>query len=108
METEEHNTEAGLKSCSSKLYAKGTIFITARGTVGTINVASQDMAMNQSCYAIQAKPDVNYYYLHQCCRDLIQFMRAKAGGSDFDSLVTNDFKLTPIVVPDSKIIQLFV
>jgi type I restriction enzyme, S subunit len=107
IDTEEHITQAGLENCSSRLYPKGTIFITARGTVGTINIASQSMAMNQSCYAIQAKSHVNYYYLHQCCRDLIHFMRAKAGGSVFDSLVSNDFKLTPIVVPVTKTIELF-
>jgi len=44
-------TEIGLQNCSSKLFPKGTIFITARGTVGNINIASQNMAMNRSCYA---------------------------------------------------------
>lgn len=107
IDTQEHITDAGLKNCSSKLYGKGTIFITARGTVGTINVASRDMAMNQSCYAVRPKPHVNYYYLHQCCREMIQLMRAKAGGSVFDSLVSNDFKQTPIAIPDSTLIKAF-
>ncbi|KQS33835.1 restriction endonuclease subunit S [Dyadobacter sp. Leaf189] len=106
-ETEEHITEMGLKNCSSKLYPKGTIFITARGTVGNINIASTNMAMNQSCYAVLPKPDINYCFLHQHCINLIQFMKGKAAGSVFDALVSNDFKQTSLVVPAKSLIDLF-
>jgi type I restriction enzyme S subunit len=49
LSTLQNVTESGLQSCSSRLYPKGTIFITARGTVGNINIAAHEMAMNQSC-----------------------------------------------------------
>ena len=52
LKTEKTLTEKGLKSCNSKFYPKDTIFITARGTVGNVNLAQADMAMNQSCYAL--------------------------------------------------------
>ncbi|MBI4334317.1 MAG: restriction endonuclease subunit S [Chloroflexi bacterium] len=45
--TEKTLTEEGLRNCNSQLYPKDTIFITARGTVGKINLAQIDMAMNQ-------------------------------------------------------------
>ncbi|WP_342087107.1 restriction endonuclease subunit S [Dyadobacter sp. OTU695] len=105
--TESHITEVGLASCSSRLYPKGTIFITARGTVGNINIASTDMAMNQSCYAVTTKPGINYYFLHQFCVNLIQYMKVKAAGSVFDALVSNDFKLTSAVIPARDTIDLF-
>ena len=54
-ETEKTLTEDGLRNCNSKLYPKNTVFITARGTVGKINLAQTAMAMNQSCYALTAK-----------------------------------------------------
>lgn len=104
-ETNLHLTDEGLQNCSSKLYPKGTIFITARGTVGNINIASQDMAMNQSCYAIAPSDEVNYYFLHQCCTDLVQYIKAKANGSVFDAIVSNDFKATPIVIPPGNLIK---
>ena len=53
-DTEKSITEAGLKNCNSNLYPKDTVFITARGTVGKINLAQCPMAMNQSCYALVA------------------------------------------------------
>ncbi len=100
-------TESGLQSCSSRLYPKGTIFITARGTVGNINVAAHDMAMNQSCYAIQPKPEINYYYAHQCCVNLVHYLKAKSNGSIFDAIVSNDIKLTPIVIPPLSLMQAY-
>ena len=107
LKTLDYITEAGLESCSSRLYPKGTIFITARGTVGNINVAAQDMAMNQSCYAIQPKPEINYYFLHQCSENLVHYLKAKSNGSIFDAIVSNDIKLTPIVIPPLPLIQEF-
>jgi type I restriction enzyme S subunit len=105
--TKENISELGLKNCSSKLYPKGTIFITARGTVGNINIASKDMAMNQSCYAIKAKQNINPYFLHQCVNDFVKYLKAKANGSVFDAIVSNDFKQTPIVIPPLEIIKDF-
>lgn len=105
LDTEKHISKIGLESCSSKLYPKGTIFITARGTVGSLNIAAIDMAMNQSCYAIAPKKEINYYYLYQCCFDMIQYLKAKANGSIFDAIVSNDIKLTPICIPPSELIK---
>ena len=48
-------TELGLKNCNSRLYAPDTVFISARGTVGKLNLASRSMAMSQSCYALLGK-----------------------------------------------------
>jgi len=49
LDTEKHLTERGLNNCNSRLYPKDTVFITARGTVGNLNLAQRPMAMNQSC-----------------------------------------------------------
>jgi len=107
MSTKQYLTDKGLKSCSTKLFAKGTVFITARGTVGKINVASEDMGMNQSCYAIQAKLDVNSSFLYFYANNLVHHIKAKASGSIFNALVTNDFKFTAMVVPPTNLIAKF-
>lgn len=100
-------SKTGLESCSSKLFPKGTIFITARGTVGMINIASQDMAMNQSCYAVCPQAGVNYYFLHQFCMRLVDYLKAKANGSIFDAIVSNDIKLTMMPIPPTELIKQF-
>jgi type I restriction enzyme S subunit len=65
------------------------------------------MAMNQSCYAIQPKLGTNSFYLHQCVNDFVKYLKAKANGSIFDAIVSNDFKQTPIVIPTIEIIKAF-
>lgn len=105
--TEKYISIEGLNNCSSDLFSKGTIFITARGTVGKLNIASKEMAMNQSCYAIKPKEGINYYYLHQSCISLVQYLKAKANGSIFDAIVSNDIKLTLIPIPSSDMIRMY-
>jgi len=105
--TEKTLTEAGLKNCNSKLYPKDTVFITARGTVGKINLAQAPMAMNQSCYALVAKPPVNQYYLYFVLVDGVEQFRSRAVGAVFDAIIRDTFKLIPFIVPDDKIIDIF-
>ena len=100
-------TELGLQNCSSKLFPKGTIFITARGTVGNVNVASQNMAMNQSCYAFQGKNDINYSFLYLFVSDVVLQLKAKANGSVFDAIVSNDIRSTASAIPPNELTQMF-
>jgi type I restriction enzyme S subunit len=103
--TKQNITEIGLKNSSTKRYSKGTIFVTARGTVGKINIASQDMAMNQSCYALQGKENVNSQFLYFYTNELVHYIKSKASGSIFKALVTNDFKFTKMIVPPISLLQ---
>jgi type I restriction enzyme S subunit len=107
LSTKEKITEKGLKNCSSKLFKKGTIFITARGSVGKINVASEPMAMNQSCYGLFGKRDLCYPFIFQHVTELVNYIKAKASGSIFNALVTNDFKFTKLPIPPDSLIEAY-
>ncbi|WP_345986619.1 restriction endonuclease subunit S [Sulfurimonas sp. HSL-1656] len=100
-------TEEGLSHCSSSLFEKGTIFITARGSVGKTMIAAQQMAMNQSCYAFKPLQKINYPYLYFAASELVHYLKVKASGSVFDSIVTNDIKFTTLVIPSLEIIKLY-
>lgn len=106
-DTEKSITEAGLKNCNSNLYSKDTLFITARGTVGKINLAQRPMAMNQSCYALVAYPPLNQQFLYFALVDGVEQFRSRAVGAVFNAIVRDTFKLIPFVVPDEKIISAF-
>ena len=105
--TERTLTEEGLRNCSSRLYPKDTVFITARGTVGKINLAQTDMAMNQSCYALVAKPPLNQQFLYFAMVENVEQFRSRAVGAIFDAIIRNTFKLIPFVVPETKLIARF-
>ncbi|MBP2132162.1 type I restriction enzyme S subunit [Methanomicrobium sp. W14] len=105
--TEKTLTEGGLRNCNSKLYPRDTVFITARGTVGKINLAQTAMAMNQSCYALVAKPPLNQYFLYFALVEGVEQFRSRAVGAVFDAIIRDTFKLIPFIVPDEKLIQAF-
>jgi type I restriction enzyme S subunit len=106
-DTEKSITEAGLKNCNSNLYPKNTVFITARGTVGKINLAQRFMAMNQSCYALIAHPPVSQQFLYFALVDGVEQFRSRAVGAVFDAIIRDTFKLIPFVVPGEKLITAF-
>lgn len=105
--TEKTITEEGLRTCNSKLYSKDTVFITARGTVGKINLAQLPMAMNQSCYALVARPPVNQHFLYFALINGVEQFRSRAVGAVFDAIIRDTFKMIPFIVPDHKLIQAF-
>lgn len=105
--TEKTLSENGLKNCNSKLYPKNTLFVTARGTVGKLNLAQAPMAMNQSCYALAAKPPINQYYLYFALVEGVEQFRSRAVGAVFDAIIRDTFKSIPFVVPDQKLISVF-
>jgi type I restriction enzyme S subunit len=107
LETEKYISEQGLSKCNSQLYPKDTIFITARGTVGNLNLAQVPMAMNQSCYALIGKELVTQYFLYYALRFGIDQFKSRAVGSVFDAIIRDTFKLIPFVVPSIQLIVNF-
>lgn len=65
------------------------------------------MAMNQSCYALQGKENVNSQFLYFYTNELVHYIKSKASGSIFKALVTNDFKFTKMIVPPLSLLQNF-
>lgn len=107
LQTEDWITKPGLDSCSSGLFEKGTVFITARGSVGKIAIAGKAMAMNQSCYALAPKIAANYPYVFMHAKTLIHHLKVKASGSTFNSIVTNDILGTRLVSPTPEVVSAF-
>ncbi|HBO29364.1 MAG TPA: hypothetical protein DD462_06185 [Leeuwenhoekiella sp.] len=102
-----YTNELGISSSSTKLFDKGTILITARGTVGKINIAGKPMAMNQSCYALKPKTNFSSEFIYFHTDQIVKYLKAKSSGSIFKAIVTNDFKFTPTIVPDVEIVKLY-
>ena len=104
--TEKSITEAGLNNCSSRLYPKGTLFITARGTVGKLALAGVPMAMNQSNYALVAKEGVGKFYLYLLAQTLVSKLLKKANGAVFSAITTRDFN-EPNLMPTNNVMECF-
>lgn len=97
LDTERTITERGLNNCNSRLYPTDTVFLTARGTVGKVVMAGTEMAMSQSSYALQAKPEVPQYYLFLLVRAAADRLRGKAHGAVFDTIVVDTLRALDVV-----------
>lgn len=106
MRTEKTITSEGLQSCNSKLYPKNTVFITARGTVGKCALASANMAMNQSCYALCGK-GISNFFIFLLTRHLVNSIQKVASGGVFDAITTSTFESMEIVIPQSFVAEKF-
>lgn len=107
LDTEDHLTRRGLGNGSTRLYPQGTLFITARGSVGKAMIISRAMAMNQSCYALCPRNGVGSAFLYFHTLSLMDYLHAKSSGSVFNSIVTNDINFTPAVVPATQQLTAF-
>jgi len=105
--TEKTITIEGLNNCNSKLYPKNTVFITARGTVGKLNLAAESMAMNQSCYALVGKDYVQQFFLFNSLKNIVGSFKSAANGGVFDTIVVDTFKYLPFVLPTKSLIEKF-
>lgn len=105
--TEKTITEEGLRACNSKLYPTDTLFITARGTVGKLNLALVPMAMNQSCYALRSKSRFGQRYLYVALKAAIEQVRSRATGAVFDAIIVATFDRIPFVVPPANLTRSF-
>ena len=102
-----HLTEDGLQHCNSPLYPKNTIMITARGTVGNLNLLAVPMAMNQSCYALNSDVIHSQYFLFFLAKNEILKLKKVASGGVFDTIIVKTFDHIKVVIPENDLISLF-
>lgn len=100
-------TEEGLQHCNSQLYPKNTIMITARGTVGNLNLLAKPMAMNQSCYALTSNTIPSQYFLFFLIKREILKLRKVASGGVFDTIIVSTFDHIKVTIPDKSLIMSF-
>ncbi|WP_235950240.1 restriction endonuclease subunit S [Paenibacillus apii] len=105
--TEKKLTESGLTKCNSKLYKAGTVFITARGTVGKLSIAGRDMAMNQSCYALVATNGYTHKYIFLQTQLLINTIKKNASGAVFDAITASTFQSLKVALPNIELVEEF-
>lgn len=98
-QTEDNITESGLKNSSTRLFEENTALITARGSVGKLQLCAKPMAMNQSCYALSPKSDYSYTYVYFLAKQLIHHLEVQSSGSVFNSIVTSDIEHSIMAIP---------
>lgn len=102
-DSEKTITPKGLQESNTKLLKKGDVIISARGTVGALAQIGKEMAFNQSCFGLRAKPEyITNDFLFYALKNYIKNFKAKSTGSVFETINISSFDLMKLSVPCLK------
>jgi len=101
--TQKYISHPGLDNSAASLLPQYTIVISARGTVGKLAILGRAMAINQSCYGIEAKRDLGQYFIYQSLKRSVDSLKSHAHGSVFDTITRSTFNSIFIVIPNRNI-----
>ena len=107
VETEKYITKAGLASSSARLVPKGATIISARGTVGNLAIAGQEMAFNQSCYALRGINHVGEGYVYFSTQHMLTDLKSMAHGSVFSTITRKTFESVAWPMPSKQVLNRF-
>ncbi|OXB90288.1 hypothetical protein B9L21_05860 [Geobacillus uzenensis] len=91
IETEKKITEAGLNNSSTKLLPSFSTVLSARGTIGNISIIGKEMTMNQSCYAVKAKDELDCF-VFLTLKSSINTLISQSHGSVFNTITKDTLK----------------
>jgi type I restriction enzyme S subunit len=91
-DTEKTITTEGLAGSSARLSPPGTTIISARGTVGNLAIAAQDMTFNQSCYALHSARGEHPFFIYLLAAHAVDQLRSMAHGSVFSTITRQTFE----------------
>ncbi|MGC2413241.1 MAG: restriction endonuclease subunit S [Stellaceae bacterium] len=105
--TERTITDAGLDNSATRLVPKMSTVVVARGaTTGRFRILGRDMAMNQTCYALQSR-NRRPFWLATAFADLVDSLVHAAHGSVFDTITTRTLEAVRVIAASDQLMDLF-
>jgi type I restriction enzyme, S subunit len=100
-------TNRGLEESATRIVPKLSTVVVARGaTTGRFRLLGRDMAMNQTCYALQSR-NHRPFWLAATFAGLIDELVHAAHGSVFDTITTGTFERARVIVGDESLLNAF-
>lgn len=107
IKSERSITRQGLEESSTRIIPALATIIVARGaTTGRMVLLGEEMAMNQTCYALSSKTGTPLA-LHCLLRREVDTLVNAAHGSVFDTITTSTFAQSKIMQPFPPLLQQF-
>lgn len=107
IETDKSITERGLQESSARLVPEGTTIISARGTVGNLAIAGQEMTFNQSCYALHRNETTGNFFVYLAAGHMVAQLQAIAHGSVFSTITRQTFEAISLAMPSQPTLHAF-
>lgn len=107
LSTERQITDAGLSQISSGLLPAGTLLLSSRAPIGYLALTQIPVAVNQGFIAIPPGGRLSPIYMLCWARHHMEQIKSRAGGTTFPEISKGNFRSLPLLVPDSRLLQLF-
>jgi type I restriction enzyme S subunit len=95
-------TEDGLAACSSRIYPAGSILMTSRATIGAFAIAQTPLAVNQGFIVVNARDEINQWWLFHEMRSRVDEFLSYANGATFPELPRGRFKKLGLRMPTAE------
>lgn len=95
-DTPDKITEAGYRSCSTKLLPPGTVLVSSRAPIGLVAIAGVEMCTNQGFKSLIPGPKVHSAYLYHCMKSQASRLASLGNGATFKEVsktVVEDFEI---------------
>lgn len=107
LSTERRVSSAGLLKISSGLLPVGTLLMSSRAPIGYLAISDVPLAINQGYIAIPPGGRLSPLYMLRWCQANMEGIKGRANGSTFMEISKKAFRPIPILLPNSKLLDLF-
>lgn len=98
-ETPDKLTEAGYRSCSTKLVPPGSILVSSRAPIGLVAIAGVEMCTNQGFKTLVPGPELHSRYLYHCMKANADRLASLGNGATFKEVSKTTVENFEIPVP---------
>jgi type I restriction enzyme S subunit len=92
-------TQAGLDSCSARLFPKNTVMMSSRAPIGYTAIANREMCTNQGFKSMLPSPSVHPEWLHYFLEHALSEIKAMASGTTFAEINGKKLGTLPMNLP---------
>lgn len=98
-QTEESITEAGFKSCSTRMLPAGAVLFSSRAPIGLVAIAGIPLCTNQGFKSFIPGPEVDSGYLYWWLKHHAVAIARRGTGTTFAEISKEGIERIPIVLP---------
>jgi len=96
---ERNITEAGFKSCSTKMLPKNSVLFSSRAPIGYVAISENDLCTNQGFKSIIPNEKVDYKFLYYLLKHNKDYIASKGSGSTFKEVSGSVMKGIELSIP---------
>lgn len=96
---ERNITEAGFKSCSTKLLPKNSVLFSSRAPIGYVAISENDLCTNQGFKSIIPNEKIDYKFLYYLLKHNKDYIASKGSGSTFKEVSGSVMKGIELSIP---------